>query len=1182
MENPEHQDSEIEVMEGVVSSEKINEQHVCNIVIANLSHLPKIIPRGEIICRMYTQVKCTDIPAVLSIQDKQPKLTSTSHVDQIRLDHIPHSVQNSYRNLLRQYADVFSKHDLDVGKCNTLPHVVRLNDESKVVSINQYRLPYHLKEVAIDYVEKLLKSGVVRESTSVFNTPLMLVKKPHADPSKPLGEQYRLVHNYVELNKNITPCSYPLRNLYELLDEVASGQIYSVLDLSQGFFQQTLIDPKEATSFSIPGYGKFTYTRSPQGLNSSPAYFQRMLDYVLKGIARCYVYIDDVVVSVKNHEDNLRVLEQVFRRFRKHNLKIKPSKCHIGSGRISYLGYDICKKFGISPGLAKTLTVKNFPEPVCVKDIRAFIGLTSFFRRAIKDYSLISAGLNKLVRKDSGYTRGPLPKTARDSFLLLKQALISRPCLAPVDFAKEFIVTTDASQSHYASCLSQIGSDGIERPCGYSSKLLSDKESRQQPGMRERAALLHALRHWQPYLLGKEFLLRTDHRPNISLTKGKIKCYDTLTDEILQFMPFRMEFLSGDKMFVDALSRPPASPSDIVAQISNSTDKGFLSAKSLDIGPLTTELVRKAQANDPMLRNILLAKRNILPHHSAHKLDPLVAQTHLFDGLLCSLNREKGRVVVLPTCLVPQLLKLAHDHAGHMSGPYLLHHLSRNWFWPSMHADVANFCRSCNVCSRIKSSLPIKSPLSPLTQPTREFGDRLHIDMLSMPKSSDGHVGILTAVDAATGFIFALPILDKTASQVVDFISTFLVPYFGCPKSVVTDLGSENINSEVKTLFDRLNISHVTSSRAHPQSNGMVERRQRMLIEFARSYTFDLAGQSSWHVRLPWCVSMINSTYSKSRKQSPYFLTFFRHPRLPYTSIINQPPAYSDSSISHKFSQIQKTLIDTEKLLSQKFDESKRYFGSNPSKITVGSKVFVRTSQRGKLDFKLAPKFKGPFICIRVHEHTVTLKPLAGGKLITEHKNNCKLAEWRNHWLHLDDSSAFSSPSKFSRTPRLPVIDPLANLHDDFQQDLRPIPADDFDPDTSSASDPETVGDAESDPDPGGDANVETGSDDPADEGLNAPAPPPPPPRTRARIRPEELEIPDPGSGHLRPETIARRRVREERDRLLREHGEDMSRLHLEAAARGDTIDPAGLTRSTESLRGRARGRGRGRGRGSL
>ena len=133
-----------------------------------------------------------------------------------------------------------------------------MTDPNRIVSINEYRLPHHLKQVAIDYVDKLLKAGVVRPSTSVLNSPLMLVKKPNADPRKPLGEQYRLVHNYVELNKSIAPCSYPLRHLYELLDEVATGSVFSVLDLSQGFFQQSLIDPQETTSFSIPGYGQFT------------------------------------------------------------------------------------------------------------------------------------------------------------------------------------------------------------------------------------------------------------------------------------------------------------------------------------------------------------------------------------------------------------------------------------------------------------------------------------------------------------------------------------------------------------------------------------------------------------------------------------------------------------------------------------------------------------------------------------------------------------------------------------------------------------------------------------------------------------------------------------------------------------------------------------------------------------
>ena len=77
-----------------------------------------------------------------------------------------------------------------------------------------------------------------------------------------------------------------------------------------------------------------------------------------------------------------------------------------GAGTITYLGYDICSEKGIKPGLAKTLVIKNWPTPSSIRDVRAFIGLTSFFRRAIKDFSLISGQLNKLIRKNSGYTKG--------------------------------------------------------------------------------------------------------------------------------------------------------------------------------------------------------------------------------------------------------------------------------------------------------------------------------------------------------------------------------------------------------------------------------------------------------------------------------------------------------------------------------------------------------------------------------------------------------------------------------------------------------------------------------------------------------------------------------------------------------------------------------------------------------
>ena len=267
------------LMEGVVAS---TTEKTFTAVLANSHNLPIKLTKTDKVGRLHLDSRMTAEPInqCLAIKDNEPRLVRTKdyrHVDKIPLDHIPTSYQPDYRALLCSYSDVFSKNDLDLGHCKDLPHQVRLIDPNRITAINQYRLPHHLKEVAIDYVKKLLAAGVIRKSNLVFNSPLMLVKKPHADPKKPLAEHYRLVHNYVEVNKNIAPCSYPLRHLYELLDEVASGKVYFVLDISQGFFQQHLIDPHEATAFSIPGVGQYAYVRSPQGMNSSPAYFQRLL-----------------------------------------------------------------------------------------------------------------------------------------------------------------------------------------------------------------------------------------------------------------------------------------------------------------------------------------------------------------------------------------------------------------------------------------------------------------------------------------------------------------------------------------------------------------------------------------------------------------------------------------------------------------------------------------------------------------------------------------------------------------------------------------------------------------------------------------------------------------------------------------------------------------------------------------
>ena len=520
-------------------------------------------------------------------------------------------------------------------------------------------------------------------------------------------------------------------------------------------------------------------------MNSSPAYFQRLLDFVLQGIDRVYVYIDDVVISVNSHSQNLQKLEEVFKRFRKHNLKIKPSKCQFRAAKITYLGYDICNNKGISPGEAKTEVIKKWPAPTSIQEIKGFIGLTSFFCRAIKYFSVISADLNKLIRKNSGYSHGPLPPNALDSFNKLKAALISLPCLSPVYFNKRFYVTCDASATHYGSCLSQIGDDGIERPCGYDSKLLSKKEAKQQPGIRKRASILFPFRHWHLYLVGKEFTCRTDHKPNLSLFQGKTEVYDSMSDEIMSYLPFKLEYLNGKDMFENVLSRL----------------LGFVS-------------------------NV-----NAIP------VDPTD---------------------------IPLLLKQAHDDAGHLNHSTTRNTLRQNFTWPNMAKDVETYVRSCLACQQNNPSRPGNvAPLQNLSTPAEQFGDRIHLDLVDMPKSNEGHVAICTLVDVATSYTILRPELDKTSRGVSDTLMESFTPYFGCPTTLVTDKGRENINSEIKLLTTTLNIKHIVSSTHLPQSNGLIERRQQMISIFMRKTCEDVASQQNWHLKIPNLQTIITQALAQ-------------------------------------------------------------------------------------------------------------------------------------------------------------------------------------------------------------------------------------------------------------------------------------------------------------------------------
>ena len=160
-----------------------------------------------------------------------------------------------------------------------------------------------------------------------------------------------------------------------------------------------------------------------------------------------------------------------------------------------------------------------------------------------------------------------------------------------------------------------------------------------------------------------------------------------------------------------------------------------------------------------------------------------------------------------------------------------------------------------------------------------------------------------------------------------EFQTPSFIPYFGCPNTLVTDKGRENINSEIKLLTSTLNIKHIVSTTHHPQSNGLVERRQQMISSLMRKTCEDIASQKNWHLKIPNLQTIINSSVSSSRGFSPFFLTFFRHANFPFQDLHLKKPNYNENStVAARFNLAQETLQQSQEALGLSFDSAKLQF----------------------------------------------------------------------------------------------------------------------------------------------------------------------------------------------------------------------------------------------------------------
>ncbi|KAG5286804.1 hypothetical protein AALO_G00018970 [Alosa alosa] len=402
--------------------------------------------------------------------------TAPHPVEALDLSPLSTVEQGQVRSLLKKYATVFSAHDMDLGCTSLIAHDIPPLD-SVPIRQRYRRIPPSEYEVVKEYINKLLKAQVIRESSSPYASPIVLVKKKDGS--------LRLCVDYRQLNNKTRKDAFPLPRIEKSLDALTGARWFSTLDLAAGYNQVPVVEEdRPKTAFCTP-FGLFEWNQMPFGLCKAPSTFQRLMQRIF-GDQQCQsllLYLDDIVVFSSTVQQHLERLDVVLGRLQQEGLKVKLSKCAFFQQEVRYLGHVISDQ-GVSTDPSKIEVVANWPPPNTITELRSFLGFTSYYRRVVEGFAKLAAPLHRLVaelggtkvkRRAGRSVIGTWTEECDRSFEALKTRLTTAPVLAYADFSLPFILEVDASHGGLGAVLSQEHG-GKVRPIAYASRGLRPTE----------------------------------------------------------------------------------------------------------------------------------------------------------------------------------------------------------------------------------------------------------------------------------------------------------------------------------------------------------------------------------------------------------------------------------------------------------------------------------------------------------------------------------------------------------------------------------------------------------------------------------------------------------------------------------------------------------------------------------
>ena len=340
-------------------------------------------------------------------------------------------------------------------------------------------------------------------------------------------------------------------------------------------------------------------------------------------------------------------------------------------------------------------------------------------------------------------------------------------------------------------------------------------------------------------------------------------------------------------------------------------------------------------------------------------------------------NKQRFEVIVVPPQLAPMLLKLAHDDLGHNGTARTYMILRRSYYWKGMKSFIATYVKQCDLCRQHNATATcyvkgvFEIPKAPM--------DFISMDLIGefYPPSTRGNRYALTIICMLTGWVWCVPIPDKTANAVLKAYLKHVHHVFGPSMKILTDNGTEFKNDLFDRVAKELGVEHkVYSPPYHPQSNGRIEGFHLFLNA---CMTKHISPGLEWDEVCPIATAAYNFLPNEHAQESPFFLMFGRDPRIPLTEALRPRLRYlgNDDVILSLEALKNMYLVVMENL--RRVRGMGQHQGPVKDPITPNQLVTLKVH----LHKTLAPRYKGNYCVVAVKGNQVEL-PREGTVLPTK------------------------------------------------------------------------------------------------------------------------------------------------------------------------------------------------------